>query len=377
MTTILQSKDYSGKAVLYMAMELSNAKWKLGFSNGSRDRSVTIIAGDWKALSRQIDLAKEKLHLPEDCPVICCYEAGRDGFWIHRMLEEEFGITNLIFDSSSIEVNRRKRRAKTDKVDVKALLRLLQRYLNGERKAVSVVQIPTPDEEDQRRFNRERERLIKEHSAHIARIKSLLIQHGVRTPIGRNFPEWLETIGDGLGNELGPNLKTELVREYERLQLVKRQIGELRQEQKRRIKEEKTKAMEQIITLMQLRGVGPQSSWILVMEFFVWRKFKNRRELAACAGLTPTPYDSGSSQREQGISKAGSRRVRSLMVELGWLWLRYQPDSKLSRWFHSRFGVGKRFRRVGIVALARKLLIALWRYLEKGVVPEGAVLKAS
>nr|VFK50257.1 MAG: Transposase IS116/IS110/IS902 family protein [Candidatus Kentron sp. SD] len=177
----------------------------------------------------------------------------------------------------------------------------------------------------QRRFNRERERLIKEHSAHIARIKSLLIQHGVRTLIGRNFPEWLETIGDGLGNELGPNLKTELVREYGRLQLLKRQIKELQQEQKRRIKEEKTKAMEQIITLMQLRGVGPQSSWILVMEFFVWRKFKNRRELAACAGLTPTPYDSGSSQRKQGISKAGSRRVRSLMVELGWLWLRYQP----------------------------------------------------
>ena len=150
MTTILQSKDYSGKAVLYMAMELRNAKWKLGFSNGSRDRSMTIAAGDWKVLSRQIDLAKEKLHLPEDCPVICCYEAGRDGFWIHRMLEEEIGITNLIFDSSSIEVNRRKRRAKTDKVDVRALLRLLQRYLNGERKAVSVVQIPTPDEEDQR-----------------------------------------------------------------------------------------------------------------------------------------------------------------------------------------------------------------------------------
>ena len=275
-------------------------------------------------------------------------------------------------------MNRRKRRAKTDKVDVKALLRLLQRYLNRERKAVSVVQVPTLDEEDQRRFNRERERLIKEHSAHIARIKSLLIQHGVRTPIDRKFPEWLEaTPRDGLGNELGPNLKTELVREYERLQLVKRQIKELHQEQKRRIEEEKTKAMEQIITLMRLRGVGPQSSWILVMEFFVWRKFKNRRELAACAGLTPTPYDSGSSQREQGISKAGSRRVRSLMVELAWLWLRYQPNSKLSRWFHSRFGVGKRFRRVGIVALARKLLIALWRYLEKGVVPEGAVLKAS
>ena len=376
MTTILQSKDYSGKAVLYMAMELSNAKWKLGFSNGSKDRSVTITAGDWKALSRQIGFAKEKLHLPEDCPVVGCFEAGRDGFWIHRMLEI-CGIRNLIFDSSSIEVDRRKRRAKTDKVDVKALLRLLQRYLDGERKAVSVVRVPSPDEEDQRRLNRERERLLKEHGAHVVRIESLLVQVGIRTPIGRDFPEWLEGVKDGLGNELGSNLKVELLREYERLQLVARQLEELHQEQKRRVKEEKTKAMKQIITLMQLRGVGPQSSWILVMEFFVWRKFKNRRELAACAGLTPTPYDSGSSQREQGISKAGSRRVRSLMVELGWLWLRYQPDSKLSHWFHSRFGIGKRFRRVGIVALVRKLLIALWRYLERGVIPEGAVLRAS
>ena len=182
---------------------------------------------------------------------------------------------------------------------------------------------------------------------------------------------------DGLGKDLGPDLKAEIRREYERCQLAKNQIKALEDEQKRRVKEERTKALEQIMMLMRLKGVGWQSSWMLVMEFFAWRGFKNRRELAACAGLTPTPYDSGASWREQGISKAGSRRIRSSMVELSWLWLRYQPDSELSHWFHSRFGKGKRMRRIGIVALARKLLIALWRYLEQGVIPDGAVLKAS
>ncbi|MBT8420264.1 MAG: IS110 family transposase [Gammaproteobacteria bacterium] len=376
MTEILQNKAYTGKAVLYMAMELSNAKWKLGFGNGSKERIVTIDAGAQGELLKQISLAKEKLHLPGDCSVQSCYEAGRDGFWIHRMLEDN-GIENLIFDPSSIEVNRRKRRVKTDTVDVKALLDLLQRYLGGARKAVSVVHVPTPEEEDQMRLSRERERLLKEHGAHIARIKSLLIKHGIRGEVRPAFMNTLDTIKDGLGNELGPDLKSEIWREYERCRLVEEQLKILHQEQKRRVKEEDTKALEQIMTLMQLKGVGWQSSWILVVEFFAWRGFKNRRELAACAGLAPTPYDSGASQREQGISKAGSRRVRTIMVELGWLWLRYQPDSELSQWFHSRFGNGKRMRRVGIVALARKLLIALWRYLEQGVIPEGAVLQNS
>ena len=176
-TMIPESRGYIGKSVLYMAMELSNTKWKLGFSNGARNRMAMIDAGDRIGLSEKINLAKEKLHLPEGCRIVSCYEAGRDGFWIHRMLEEN-GIVNLIFDSSSIEVNRRKRRAKTDKVDVDALLRLLQRYLNGERKAVSIVRVPTTDEEDQMRLNRERERLLKEHGAHIARIMlSLTLSH--------------------------------------------------------------------------------------------------------------------------------------------------------------------------------------------------------
>ncbi|MBT8421114.1 MAG: IS110 family transposase [Gammaproteobacteria bacterium] len=376
MTEVLQRKDYTGGRVLYMAMELSNAKWKLGFGNGSNERIVTIAAGDQGELLKQISLAKEKLHLPGDCPVKSCYEAGRDGFWIHRMLEDN-GIENLIFDPSSIEVNRRKRRTKTDTVDAKALLRLLQRYLGGERKAVSVIHVPTPDEEDQMRLSRERERLLKEHGAHIVRIKSLLVLHGIKREVNAALMDELATMRDGLGDELGSDLRDEIVREYERCRLTEEQLKVLHQEQKRRVKEENTKALQQITTLMQLKGVGWQSSWILVMEFFAWRGFKNRRELAACAGLAPTPYDSGASQREQGISKAGSRRVRSIMVELAWLWLRYQPDSQLSQWFHSRFGNGKRMRRVGIVALARKLLIALWRYVKDGVIPEGAVLQNS
>ncbi|VFN03107.1 MAG: transposase [Candidatus Kentron sp. G] len=187
--------------------------------------------------------------------------------------------------------------------------------------------------------------------------------------------EGLDELKDGLGNPLKPDLKQEVRREYIRYQLVNEQLKELEHEQKRRVKEADTEAMKQIITLMQLRGIGLQSSWMLVMEFFAWRGFTNRRQLAACAGLAPTPYDSGASQREQGISKAGSSRIRTLMVELAWLWLRYQPNSDLSRWFHRRFGNGKRMRRIGIVALARKLLIALWRYLEQGVIPEGAVVQ--
>ena len=376
MTEVLQNKDYIGKAVLYMAMELSNAEWKLDFSDGNKERIVRMDAGEQGELRKQISLAKEKLHLPGDCQVVSCYEAGRDGFWIHRMLEES-GIGNLVLDPSSIEVNRRKRRTKTDTVDVKGLPRLLMRYSGGERKAVSVVNVPSLEEEDRMRLSRERERLLKERGAHVVRIKSLLVGQGIRHEVNRALMEVLEEMKDGLGKELGPDRKAEIRREYERCQLVGQQLKALHQEQKRRVKEEETKAIEQVMTLMRLKGVRWQSSWILVMEFFAWRGFKNRRELAACAGLAPTPYDSGASQREQGISKAGSRRVRSLMVELSWLWLRYQPDSGLSQWFHSRFGNGKRMRRVGIVALARKLLIALWHYLEQGVIPEGAVLQES
>ncbi len=377
MTTDLQTKVNTNSTALYMAMELSNKKWKLGFSDAKKTRQVTIEAGDWTALTEQITTAKAKFKLEEDCPVRSCYEAGRDGFWIHRALEEE-GIENRVIDSSSIEVNRRKRRAKTDSVDVKALLRLLQRYWGGEHQVMSVVRVPTLAQEDQRRLCRERERLVKERGGHSARLKSLLVAHGIRLQIRRDFLQRLATLKGGLGYELGDDLKAELRREYARYQRVHEQVKTLEAEQKRRVEEQVSEATEQVQQLMRLQGVGWQSSWLLVMEFFAWRVFTNRRQLGACAGLTPTPYSSGDSEREQGISKAGNRRIRSLMVELAWLWLRYQPDSALSQWFEQRYAKGgKRMRRIGIVAVARKLLIALWRYLTDGVIPDGARLKAA
>lgn len=376
MTAILQSKDSATDAVLYMALELSNKRWKLGFSNGERQRQVTIEAGDWVSLNNQITRAREKLGLPSDSRMVSCYEAGRDGFWIHRALVAQ-GIENRVLDSASIEVNRRQRRAKSDRVDVSALLRLLQRYWRGERGLLSVVRVPTLEAEDQRRLHRERERLLKERGAHSARIKSLLVSHGVRLKLDEDFRVQLESARGGLGYALGVDLKAELIREYTRYRLVDEQVRGLEQEQKARAATGRGEAMAQVNGLMQLKGVGRQSSWLLVMEFFAWRAFRNQRQVGACAGLTPTPYSSGESEREQGISKAGNRRVRTLMIELSWLWLRYQPGSALSRWFQRRFaGGGKRMRRIGIVALARKLLIGLWRYVTEGVIPEGAVLKA-
>lgn len=377
MTAILQGKDTVEAAVLYMALELSNSKWKLGFSNGEKERLCTVAAGDWIGLHEQMGKAREKLRLAAQCRVVSCYEAGRDGFWIHRDLVRE-GVENHVIDSASIEVNRRQRRAKTDRVDVRALLRLLRRYEGGERGMMSVVRVPSVEEEDRRRLHRERERLIKERGAHSARVKSLLVAHGLRLPLRRGFLRRLEQATGGIqGYELGADLKAEIRREYVRYRLADKQIKQLEREQQQRVKAASGGALEQVKQLMRLKGVGWQSAWLLVMELFGWRAFRNRKQLGACVGLTPTPYASGASEREQGVSKAGSRRVRSLMVELSWLWLRHQPDSGLSRWFGERFaGGGKRMRRIGIVALARKLLIALWRYLEQGLLPTGVILKA-
>jgi transposase len=377
MKTVLQSKDNANHPVLYMAMELSNSKWKLGFCNGEKIRVKTIDAGDWKALQAEIELAKHKLGCAVDCQVVSCYEAGRDGFWIHRALIAD-GIENQVVDSASIEVSRRKKQVKTDRVDVIALLRLLMRYMNGEKAALHTIRIPRVSEEDDRRLSRERERLLKERGAHSARIKSLLVMHGIRLDKMSDVPRILPGAKAAVaGYPLPADLTAEIEREYVRYELTNRQKKALEQLQIDRAEARDIPAMRNIQHLRSLKGVGWQSSWILNMEFFNWRQFKNTKQVGACAGLTPTPYASGDSTREQGISKAGNKRIRKLMVELAWLWLRYQPDSHLSQWFEKRFGRGgKRMRRIGIVALARKLLIALWRYLEQGVIPQGAVLKA-
>jgi transposase len=308
--------------------------------------------------------------------MMSCYEAGRDGFWLHRYLLS-CGIDNVVVDSASIEVNRRKRRAKTDRIDVRKLMHMLLRYHGGEQLVWSVVNVPSEAAEDGRQLHRELESLKKERTMHRNRLKSLLIQQGivVSNPSSRKFLIELEKLRSWDGKELPADLKSRIIREHARLRMVEEQIYALGKQREKRVAAADSDAMKQIEQLMTLVGIGMNSSWKFVMEFFAWRNFKNGKQIGALSGLTPTPYDSGGSQREQGISKAGNARVRTLAVEMAWVWLRFQPQSRLSQWYTQRFGQGgKRMRRIGIVAMARRLLIDLWRYLEQGVVPEGARL---
>ncbi|MBW1838121.1 MAG: IS110 family transposase [Deltaproteobacteria bacterium] len=360
---------------LYIAFDLSNAKWKLAFGNGIKKRQKTIPAGDLSGLMEEIAKAKHRFKMGDDVQIYSCYEAGRDGFWIHRFLESE-GIHSVVVDSSSIEVNRRFRRAKSDRIDADKLLTMLIRYINGEQKLWSVLHIPTVEQEDVRRLDREIERLKKERTAHTNRIRSLLVLHGIQLGVGRFFLKRLEDVTQWNGEELPQQVKKEILREYERYGLIQNQLKDLESE-KKEILASGSREAKKVFGLQNLKGIGPVSSWVLVYEYFGWRDFKNVKQVGGASGLTPTPYDSGGSEKEQGISKAGNRRVRSVMIEVAWYWVRYQPQSSLSRWFMERFGLGgKRMRKIGIVALARKLLVALWKYLEKGLVPEGAILKS-
>ena len=361
---------------LYMALELSNTEWRLGFTIGlgQRPRLRKLKARDMSGLMEEIRKSKVRFDLPESVPVMSCYEAGRDGFWLHRYLIAE-GVTNLIVDSASIEVSRRKRRAKTDRMDVGKLLTMLIRSAQGERKVWSVVNPPSPEEEDQRQLHRELMALKRERTHHINRIKGLLASQGVKLEIKADFLAQLEAVRLWDGSGLGEGLHNRLVREHQRYQLIQEQVRQINKFRLDAIRSGDTPAIEQVRQLMKLKGIGVNSAWLYVMEFFSWRCFRNRRELGALAGLTPTPYQSGDNSREQGISKAGNRHIRAMAIEIAWGWLRFQPDSALSQWYQRRFGHGNsRIRRIGIVALARKLLIALWRYLELGVIPEGAQL---
>lgn len=378
-------EDNASTGVLYMAIEMGEKSWTLLLSDGKpkpngqlRVYQKSIEGNRYIALGEALANARERFKLSENTPVVSCYEAGQDGFWPHRQLEAR-GILNRVVDSASIEVNRRHRRAKTDQLDVRKLLEMLVRSERGERGVWRVVRVPSEAEEDRRRLHRELERVKNEEKQHRTRIRSLLKLHGIRPPMspeGRGWPAYL----DGLKARLPERAHAELVRESERLSLVKRQRRALEGEQQEAIEHapREDAVMQKVVALALLRGIGRGSAWHRVMEFFGWRCFKNRRQVAGCAGLDPTPYDSGASRREQGISKAGNKRVRWLMVELAWCWLRYQPDSALSQWFQKRFGGGgTRQRRIGIVALARRLLVALWRYVDQGVLPEGAELKSA
>ena len=361
--------------VLFMALELSDKKWKLALSDGTKRRIVTIAAGDLVALGEAVAKAKARFGMPGGVPIVSCYEAGRDGFWLHRYLLH-CGVANVVVDASSIEVNRRARRAKTDRIDVEQLLRLLIRYHHREKRVWSVVHVPSVEEEDARRLHREFERLKKERTGHRNRIQALLVSQGSRLQPRHDLLERLEAARLWDGSALPPDLQAEVRREEARLRLVDEPIRALEAEQARRLEAAATPCHQQIAHLMRLRALGLTSAWVFVMEYFGWRQFHNRKEVAALAGLTPMPYASGDSARDQGMSKAGNRRIRTLMIQIAWGWLRYQPHSALSVWFNTRFALGgKRMRRLGIVALARRLLIALWRYMQSGAIPEGASLK--
>lgn len=364
------------KEILYLAIELSNSKWKLFFSNGEKIRSKAIAARDLDSLNKEIEGAKQRLKLSENASVISCYEAGRDGFWIHRHLTA-IGVDNLVVDAGSIEVDRRMRRAKTDRIDGKALLRKLISYLGGDHQVWSVVRIPSREEEDARRVHRELERLKKERGGHRNRIRSLLVLHGVSEVRWRGFVHWLEQVRCFDGQRLPAEISSEIKREYGRLQVVEQQIRGIEKRQRDEVAAMETDQMRKVVTLKMLDGIGERSSWVFVMEFFGWRQFSNRGEVGAAGGLTPTPHISGAMNRELGISKGGNRRIRSLAVEIAWCWMRYQPHSNLTRWYQRRYaGGGKRQRRIGIVAVARRLLIDLWRLLEHGTIPEGAKYNA-
>jgi transposase len=360
---------------LFVAMELSNKNWKLVFGDGSRERERGIPARREELLLREVKLAKEKLGLPADAAVVFCYEAGRDGFWIDRMLRKN-GFKNHVMDPASIEVPRRSRTRKTDRLDAKKLLKLLLRKeLWGELDAFSTVRVPSEEQEAAMRIHRERERLVEERTGHRSRIKSLLVLHGL--DVGNPATAVIDKLRDWEGKPLSGLLVEELKREQQRLCMLEEQIKGLEKQQGAAFAQAQTLAQQKACKLAKLKAVGPQSSWLLSHECFAWRSFANRKHLGSFAGLTGTPFDSGETLREQGISKAGSGRVRTTMIELAWNWVRWQPNSALTHWFIDRYvrAGTSRTKRKGIVAVARKLLIALWKYVEQDIMPEGAVLK--
>lgn len=364
--------------ILHVAFELSEKRWVLAFTPGlgQKPRVRGVEARDLEAVEREIDRAKRRFGLPEDVRVVTCYEAGLDGFWIHRALEAR-GIENLVVDSSSIEKKRGRRSAKTDRIDATALVAQLVRYLAGDHRAWSVVRVPPVEAEEIRHNDRELTRLTDERTAARNAICGLLKTQGIRLETLRKLPLQLEQVRDWEGRPIGPELKGRLLRTWERMQLVEKQIAQVK-ERRAELMQASTRIAEKARQLFMVRGIGDNTAWELSTEVFGWRSFRNRRQVGGLVGLAPVPHQSGEVSREQGgILKIGRARLRASLIELSWLWLRYQPGSALARWYQHRFaGGGKRVRRIGIVALARRLLIELWRYLETGALPEGATVKA-
>jgi transposase len=379
MTATTRSFDPTAlENTLFVSFELGEGKWILSFTSGFGEQVLrrSVRSRDRKAVLCTIEAIKERLGLAPDARVASCYEAGRDGFWLHRFLEVQ-GVENLVVDSSSIEVSRRKRRAKTDRLDGESLLDLLLRHLAGSRKKVwSVVRVPTVEQEDRRHLHRELASAKKDRTRVTNRMKGLLANQGLTLDLKKDVPAQLAALRQWDGSPLAAGLGARLAREWKRVQFYTGLIERLEAERRELFRYSPDPAVEKARQMNLLRGIGMNSAWLYAMELFGWRELRNRKEVGSIVGLAPTPHDSGQSERERGMSKAGNRHVRAMAIEIAWGWLRFQPNSELSKWYQRRFGSGsKRVRKIGIVALARKLMIELWRFLETGVIPEGAELK--
>lgn len=364
-------------APLYLSFELGEREWKLAFATrlGARPLHRTLRARDLARVDAEIAAAKARLALDDTTPVVSCYEAGREGFWLHRALGAR-GIANVVVDAASIEVNRRLRRAKADRIDNEKLVEMLMRYHAGERRVWHVVTVPSEADEDRRHLERERATLIQEQTRLRNRLQGLLLNHGVTVALRGDVVAALRRVRRWDGTPLPPQCLARCEHEWARLQRVHEALRALEGERRRAVAADSAAArIAQKLT--QLRAIGQTLAWVWATELFAWRGFRNRRQVGSLLGLTPTISQSGDQRRELGIAKQGNPRLRSLAVESAWFWLRYQPHSALSLWYQRRFGAGgPRLRRIGIVALARKLLIALWRWVVADQLPEGAMLKA-
>ena len=361
---------------LYVAFELGAKEWKLAMTSGFGivPWLRTVAGGDLRGVARAINQARTRFGLSAQAAVVSCYEAGRDGFWVHRALTQ-LGIANRVIDSASIEVNRRARRAKTDRLDALKLATMLVRACCGERQVWHEVRVPPVADEAARQVSRERTDLRQEQTRVRNQVGSWLATWGCVVSAGR--PQmWWTTVRDWAGAPLPEEVQARIARAEARLAVLEAQIGELDAQQQAATT---TAAPESALgRLVQLKGVATTGAAVLLAEGLVWRAFRNRREIGGLLGFTPTPYQSGELARDQGISRAGNNRLQAISVQLAWNWVRWQPQSALTRWFRQRFaGGGKRARRIGIVAVARKLVIALWRYVTTSVVPTGAILKVA
>jgi len=366
---------------IYVSVELSRKTWLVtSISPGAGEKLSRhmVKGGDIGALLQRLGKLRHRARerTGSSYPVIVIQEAGLDGFWVHRVLEAE-GYESHVVDAASIATSRRRRRVKTDRLDGETLIRALLAFKRGEPRVCSMLRAPTPAQEDRRRIVRERKVLLQERIQHSNRIKGLLFSQGVTgyDPIRRDRRKQLEALRTGDGRELPEHIKHQIQRELDRLELLLDQIKKVETERDAMLAEERESSRE-VAMLSNIVGVGPEFAAVLWGEG-LFRRFGNRRQIAAYAGLAPTPWQSGSIDREQGIGKSGNPRLRSTLLEMAWLWLRHQPGSDLSRWFNERIAQnGGRLKKVMITALARKLLVALWKYVSAGVVIEGAVLRA-